>query len=179
MSRSRVRVRTPEEADADEYIAEMRASKRFHHPWIVAPTDRAAWDALMARHATPEVEVLFAVRREDGAIVGTFVLSQIFYGPFRNAYLGYWATAAYAGQGYMAEGMAGLLRHAFRKLRLHRVEANVQPGNTASIALLERCSFRHEGFSRRYLKVAGRWRDHERYAITVEDWPGGRRRPTH
>ena len=74
--------------------------------------------------------MLFAVRREDGAITGTFVLSQIFYGPFCNAYLGYWATQAYAGQGYMTEGMAGVLRHAFRKLKLHRVEANVQPGNT-------------------------------------------------
>jgi [ribosomal protein S5]-alanine N-acetyltransferase len=170
MSRSRVVVRPPEDVDADAYIEQMRAGKRFHRPWIVAPTDRQAWDRLVARHATPEVEVLFAVRREDSAVVGTFVLSQIFYGPFCNAYLGYWATQAYTGHGYMTEAMAGVLRHAFRKLRLHRVEANVQPGNTASIALLERSGFRREGFSPRYLKVAGRWRDHERWAITVEDW---------
>ena len=170
MSRSRIVVRPPVESDAEAYIAEMRASKRFHHPWIVAPTDREAWDRLLERHATPEVEVLFAVRRADDAITGTFVLSQIFYGPFCNAYLGYWATPAHAGQGYMAEGMEGVLRHAFRKLKLHRVEANVQPGNVASVRLLERCGFRREGFSPRYLKVAGRWRDHERWAITVEDW---------
>jgi ribosomal-protein-alanine N-acetyltransferase len=170
MSRPRIVVRGPEDVDADAYIAQMRASKRFHHPWIFGPTDREAWDRLLARHRTPAVEVLFAVRREDDAVTGTFVLSQIFYGPFCNAYLGYWATQAYAGQGYMAEGMAGVLRHAFRKLKLHRVEANVQPGNTASVALLKRCGFRREGFSPRYLKVAGRWRDHERWAITVEDW---------
>jgi ribosomal-protein-alanine N-acetyltransferase len=172
VSRSRVIVRGPEAADADAYIEQMRASRRFHRPWIVAPTDREAWDTLLARHATAEVEVLFAVRREDGAITGTFVLSQIFYGPLCNAYLGYWATQAYAGEGYMTEGMAGVLRHAFRKLKLHRVEANVQPGNTASIALLERSGFRREGFSPRYLKVAGRWRDHERWAILAEDWRG-------
>jgi len=175
VSRPRVVVRPPRETDADAYLAHMRASRRFHHPWIVAPTDRAAWDALMARHATPQVEVLFAVRREDEEVTGTFVLSQIFYGPFCNAYLGYWATLAHAGQGYMTEGMEGVLRYAFRTLKLHRVEANVQPGNTASIALLERTGFRHEGFSPRYLKVAGRWRDHERYAIVAED----RRRASH
>jgi ribosomal-protein-alanine N-acetyltransferase len=175
MSRSRVVVRPPRESDAEEYIAQMRASRRFHHPWIVAPTDRAAWDALMARHATPQVEVLFAARRDDDAVTGTFVLSQIFYGPFCNAYLGYWATLAYAGQGYMTEGMEGALRYAFRQLKLHRLEANVQPGNTASIALLDRTGFRREGFSPRYLKVAGRWRDHERYAILAED----RRRASH
>ena len=172
MSRSRVIVRGPRESDAEDYIAHMRDSRRFHHPWIVAPTDREAWDRLMARHATPEVEVLFAVRHQDDAVTGTFVLSQIFYGPFCNAYLGYWATRAFAGEGYMTEGMAGVLRHAFRKLKLHRVEANVQPGNTASIALLERTGFRREGFSPRYLKVAGRWRDHERWAITAEDLRG-------
>jgi [ribosomal protein S5]-alanine N-acetyltransferase len=172
VSRSRVIVRGPEAVDADAYIEQMRASRRFHRPWIVAPTGREAWHTLLARHATPEVEVLFAVRREDGAITGTFVLSQIFYGPLCDAYLGYWATQAYAGEGYMTEGMAGVLRHAFRKLKLHRVEANVQPGNTASIALLARSGFRREGFSPRYLKVAGRWRDHERWAILAEDWRG-------
>jgi ribosomal-protein-alanine N-acetyltransferase len=163
-------VRGPEQADAEAYLAHMRASRRFHHPWIVAPTDREAWDRLLERHATPTVEVLFAVRRDDGEVAGTFVLSQIFYGPFCNAYLGYWATQAYAGQGYMAEGMAGVLEHAFQRLGLHRVEANVQPANTASRALLERSGFRLEGFSPRYLKVDGRWRDHERWAMTVEDW---------
>jgi ribosomal-protein-alanine N-acetyltransferase len=172
VTRGRVTVRGPEEADAEAYIAAMRASRRLHHPWIVAPTDRESWDKLVARHATPDVEVLLAVRRDDRAVVGTFVFSQIFYGPFCNAYLGYWATAGHEGHGYMTEAMAGVLRHAFRTLKLHRVEANVQPANTASSALLERSGFRREGFSPRYLKVAGRWRDHERWAITVEDWRG-------
>jgi [ribosomal protein S5]-alanine N-acetyltransferase len=169
----RVIVRPPEAADADDYLERMRASRAFHRPWIVAPTDRASWDRLMERHATEQVEVLFAVRRADAAIVGTFVLSQIFYGQFRNAYLGFWATAGHERRGYMTEGMHGVLRHAFRTLRLHRVEANVQPGNAASLALVRRCGFRHEGFSPRYLKVAGRWRDHERFAIVADEWRPG------
>ena len=169
MTRSRVVVRPPRDSDADAYLAHMRASRRFHHPRIAAPTDREGWDRLMARHASADVEVLLAVRREDETVVGTFVLSQIFYGPFCNAYLGYWGTRAYAGEGYMTEGMAGVLRHAFRKLKLHRIEANIQPGNAPSIALARGAGFRLEGFSPRYLLIGGQWRDHERYAITADE----------
>ncbi|MGI0487716.1 GNAT family N-acetyltransferase [Pantanalinema rosaneae CENA516] len=53
---------------------------------------------------------------------------------------------------------------------MHRVEANVQPQNRASIHLVERLGFTKEGFSRRYLKINEEWRDHERWALTVEDW---------
>jgi len=122
------------------------------------------------------VRTFLAVRRDDGAIVGAFTLSQIFLGSFRSAYLGYWVGAPHARQGYMAEGIELLLRHAFRTLGLHRVEANLQPGNGASRALVRRAGFRLEGFSPRYLRIAGRWRDHERWAITVEDFRASGRR---
>ena len=70
---------------------------------------------------------------------------------------------------------AAALRDAFTRLRLHRLEANIQPGNAASIALAARCGFEREGFSPRYLKIGGRWRDHERWAILSDEWAALRR----
>jgi ribosomal-protein-alanine N-acetyltransferase len=75
----------------------------------------------------------------------------------------------------MSAGLALALECVFLTLRLHRVEANVQPGNAPSLALIRRMGFRREGVSLRYLKVGGRWRDHQRWALTVEDWKQRRR----
>lgn len=84
--------------------------------------------------------------------------------------MGYYVFEPFAGQGYMLEGMRLVLRHIFRVMKLHRVEANVQPGNDRSVALAKKSGFRKEGLSPRYLKIGGRWRDHERWALTAEDW---------
>ena len=70
----------------------------------------------------------------------------------------------------MAEGVALALDHAFTTLHLHRIEANIQPSNIASINLVKRLGFSNEGFSRQYLKINGKWRDHERWALTIENW---------
>ena len=115
------------------------------------------------------MESLLVCRRADGAIVGAYNLSHIVYGPLCSAYLGYYAFEPFTDQGYMRDGIRLLLRHAFRTLGLHRVEANIQPGNDASIALVRSAGFQREGYSPRYLKIAGRWRDHERWAILAEE----------
>jgi ribosomal-protein-alanine N-acetyltransferase len=114
--------------------------------------------------------LFFACRCDDGAIAGAINLSEIIRGPFQNAFVGYFMGAAFAGRGYMTEALGLVLKHGFRHLKLHRIEANLQPGNSASRALVRRAGFRLEGYSPRFLKIAGRWRDHERWAITVEDW---------
>lgn len=124
----------------------------------------------MRRLGKPSHEGRFVVLRESGDLVGVINVSEIVRGPFRSAYLGYYAFVPHAGRGYMTEGLTLALRWAFRGLRLHRVEANIQPGNQPSRALVRGLGFRREGFSRRYLKVADRWRDHERWALVAEDW---------
>ena len=124
----------------------------------------------MAEESNPATEFFLIVRRTDGAIVGTIGLSQIFRRKFQNAYLGYMLGAGYTGNGYMTEAVRLILRFAFRDLKLHRIEANVQPGNAPSLAVLRRCGFTKEGLSEKYLKIAGQWRDHERWAIIRENW---------
>ena len=157
-------------ADADEFTALMRASRELHQPWSFPPVRREEFTALVERARADDFELFLLCRREDGAIIGFFNLSQIFRGPFLSAYLGYAVGAPYAGEGYMTEGVELVLRHAFRTLGLHRLEANIQPGNERSIALAKRAGFRLEGFSPRYLKIDGRWRDHERWAILADEW---------
>jgi ribosomal-protein-alanine N-acetyltransferase len=174
--RGRVFLRPPARSDRDEFVSLMQASRSFHRPWATAPTDGERFAAYLADSRCPDFEAMLVCRRSDLAIVGFFNLSQIVRRSLQSAYLGYAAGKPFAGEGYMREGIQLVLRHAFLELRLHRVEANIQPDNRASIALARGAGFHREGFSPRYLKIAGRWRDHERWAILADDWrrhPGG------
>jgi ribosomal-protein-alanine N-acetyltransferase len=103
-------------------------------------------------------------------MLGAVSLNEIVRGSFQSAYLGYYAFEPHSGSGLMSQGVALELRRAFSQLRLHRVEANIEPDNTRSIALVQRLGFRLEGLSPRYLKTGGRWRDHERWALLREEW---------
>jgi [ribosomal protein S5]-alanine N-acetyltransferase len=160
--------------DQAEFLQLVRESRNVHHPWVSPPTGVAGFQRLVHRAEQETVVSLLICARSTATMLGVFNLSQIFRGNFRSAYLGYYGHAGFAGRGYMGEGLELVMRYAFTKLLLHRIEANIQPGNLKSVALVERCGFAKEGFSPRYLKVAGRWRDHERWAITVERWRAAR-----
>ncbi len=174
----RVYLRAPAVSDAAEFLAAVKESRRLHGAWVQAPATRerylafvrrfgglARGDPLAATHAG-----FLVCRCEDDAIVGAFNISEIVRGLFQSAYLGYYAFAPYAGAGYMSEGLELVLHVAFRVLKLHRLEANVQPTNRRSLTLVRRAGFVREGYSRRYVRVAGQWRDHVRMALLVEDW---------
>lgn len=181
---ARVYVRPPRRSDAPAFAAAVAASRGLHHPWVQPPAAAAAFAAYVARFAGAQSRDparathvgLFVCRVADDAHVGVVNLSEIVRGNFHSAYLGYYGLSPHVGQGYMREGLALTLALAFRKLRLHRVEAGVQPANERSIALLRTAGFTREGCSRRYVKIAGRWRDHERWAILADDWRARRSR---
>lgn len=175
---ARVFLRYPARSDAHEYLDLRRASRRFHGRWEPSPPagiDPFGMDTFQAvlEHARTETsDRTLVCDREGGAIVGSFHLSQIFRRAFQSAFLGYWVGEAYARQGYMSAGLPLLLRHAFRRLELHRIEANIRPENGPSIALVQRAGFRLAGVSPRYLKIGGRWRDHGHWELLAEEWAG-------
>ena len=164
-----MRLQPPQPADRREFLDLVDASDDLHRPWTYPPADAAGYRRLLERNRADNFFALLVRRNADDAIVGIFEFSEIVRGAFQNAYLGYWVGAPFAAQGYMSEGMQLALRFAFGELRLHRIEANIQPDNRRSLALARSAGFKREGFSPRYLKIGGRWRDHERWAILSDD----------
>jgi ribosomal-protein-alanine N-acetyltransferase len=165
-----VYLRKPTGRDAEEFVALNRSSVELHRGLVSPTTSPAQFATFLKRSRQTDCACFLICRVMDNRIVGSINLSQIFLGGFRSAYLGYYICAPYAGQGYMSEGIRLILRYSFKRLKLHRLEANIQPGNLVSIALVKRMGFVREGYSRRYLKICGQWRDHERWAILSEDW---------
>ena len=163
-------LRVLERSDREAFLGLARESRELHRPWTYPPERSDQFDDLFARSRRDDFACLVAVLTEDEReITGVFTISQIVRGAFQSAYLGYYAHQRHAGQGLMREAMEQVLDHAFGPLALHRLEANIQPGNQPSIALARGAGFRLEGFSPRYLLIGGQWRDHERYAITADE----------
>lgn len=160
--------------DAADLIAANRASRDHHLPWVDSFTDQAGFDQWFGRCLTGPNVGFVARERTSGAVVGVVNLNEIVGGVFQSAYLGYYGMVAFSRKGLMTDAMRAAIGVAFGELGLHRLEANIQPGNHASIALVRRLGFTKEGFSPRYLRIDGAWRDHERWALLADDAPEAR-----
>jgi ribosomal-protein-alanine N-acetyltransferase len=160
---------TPSNRSRPEFLAAVARSRRLHRGLVTPPRTAAAFAAYLRRLRGPAY-IGYWVRTDEGELAGVITISEIVRGAFKSGYLGYYAFSPHDGQGYMSRGLHAVLTEVFGAHRLHRVEANIQPGNEPSRRLVRRLGFRCEGFSPRYLKVNGRWCDHERWALTVEDW---------
>lgn len=177
----RVFLRFPTAKDSDELIALRKRSMRRLRAWDPKPPrGKTGWgpdwvERLLDARRSPAHCKLLVCTTEDGTIVGGANLNEIIRGAFHNALAGWWIGDPHEGRGYMSEALRLLIEHGFLGLRLHRIEANIRPENDRSKRLALRVGFRLEGFSPRYLQIAGRWADHERYAIVVEEWRSARR----
>ena len=152
-----------------EFLAAVAESRKLHGHWASPPRTARDFDKHLKRFDLP-AHVGYWVLTEADELAGVVNINEIVRGSFRSGYLGYYAFVPHNGQGYMTTGIKAVVSRAFRALRLHRLEANIQPDNDASRRLVQRLGFKLEGFSPRYLKIAGKWRDHERWALTAEEW---------
>ena len=160
----------PSMADGPEFLSAVSKSAALHQSWVEPPGSESTYKSYIDR-LSQETHFGFFIRLKTGDdLVGVVNISEVVWGVFRSGYLGYYCFEPFVGRGLMKEGMGCVLKVTFDSLNLHRLEANIQPENTSSIGLIQACGFRHEGFSKNYLHIQGQWRDHERYAMTQEDF---------
>jgi len=172
----RVLLRLPHRRDLDEFVA-LRAASRGHlEPWELVPPDgHDPWGAgefsrYLEAVSSPHRRRWLVRRRDDGALLGACAITAIQRGVMQSATLDYWIGAPFTRRGYMGEALGHVLQQAFGPFELHRVEALVLPENEPSRRLLARRGFRLEGVSQRLVLLRGAWRDHERWALTREEW---------
>jgi len=153
-------------------------SREFHAPWDpIRPADYWSLPQVAERLRLQVAEaerqaslcLVFSDMNDPARIIGVSNLRNIIRGAMLGCHLGYALSPDAVGRGYMTEAVRETVRIAFEELALHRVEANVIPRNTRSIAVLERSGFSREGLSPKYLRIAGVWEDHVRFAIINEE----------
>lgn len=167
---SEVFVRPPSPADGGEFISAAQASRPGMLPWVDPADTPARFRAYLDRSARDDFACCLVRHSACGALVGFVNINNIVRGGFQSGYLGYAGFVTHTGRGLMSAGVATVVTAAFTDLGLHRLEANIQPANERSIALVRRLGFRREGLSPHYLMVDGQWRDHERWAVVADEW---------
>ena len=149
----------------EEFAEAARRSKRLHRHWVKPPTTAEAVLQLAGRREGPSDFGYTIHEYSTTAIAGYIEITNIVRGPLQSGYLGYYMFSGYEGRGYMKWALGIVVKRAWKELKLHRLEANIQPDNAASIALVKSLGFAKEGYSPAYLKLGGKWRDHERWAL--------------
>ena len=147
----------------------------YHAPWVSPFTNDADFNQWFARLVTGPHVSLIAREPRSFEAVGLINLSEIVMGTFHSCFVGYYGYQRWARKGWMTAALHAAVQFAFNDLGLHRLEANIQPGNTASARLAKRVGFRKEGSSPRYLFIDGSWQDHEHWVVFNEG-PGSTER---
>lgn len=124
-------------------------------------------------HQGKEGRALPFVVTYDDVMVGQLTVSSITWGSARWAQMGYWIDRGHAGRGIIPTAVAMACDHCFTAMRLHRIEIAIRPENVASLRVVEKLGFTLIGLAPRYLHINGMWRDHQLFAMTVEEVPPG------
>lgn len=159
---SRIRIR--ERSHLENWEPSAPGSWEERNGVLAWPSQWSALRSLARRGQTLPFMILV-----DGQVAGQVTVGNILRGSLRSAWVGYWVDSEVTGGGVATAATALAVDHSFRAAGLHRIEATVRPENQASVRVLTKLGFRQEGLFRRYLDVAGDWRDHICFAMTAEE----------
>ena len=165
-------------ADAPVLAELARTNREFMAPYepfrseeyYTVEGQRALVRGLLTLHAQDR-SLPHVILDEDGTVVGRITLNEIVRGPLQSCSLGYWVAQAAGGRGLATAAVRHIIEMAFGDLRLHRIQAGTLVDNHRSQRVLVTCGFTQFGLARRYLKIAGDWRDHVLFELLnpVED----------
>lgn len=176
MMTERLVLEQPDGVPVQSVLAYHVSNRQFHAPW--QPIRKESFyrektiQEMLERQAEENAQGsalhLYLRLLDDPSIIGTVNLTNIIYGPFLSCFLGYSMTRAETCHGYMSEAVRQVIIVAFERYGLHRIEANIMPGNHASVRLVEKLGFVNEGYSSRYLNIAGQWEGHSHFVLLNE-----------
>ena len=109
-------------------------------------------------------------KSEPDRVIGRLAFSGIIRGALQSCLMGYHLDRDEVGKGYMTEAVMSACGYMFSEWKLHRVQADIMPGNERSIHTIERCGFVRQGLFPKYMAINGQWMDHVTYARINEDY---------
>jgi ribosomal-protein-alanine N-acetyltransferase len=165
LAKSTVDIRPIEINDELEYLENYRKNKNQLKLWVQVPKNGVEFREYVREMLTDENKAFVAFDKSTKKMCGIVELRDIYMFDFKNSYITYFGFAPNLKKGLMTQAVKLVIKVAFNQLKLHRLEANIQPRNLPSLALASACGFRREGYSPKFIKKNGRWKDHERWAI--------------
>ncbi|MSW82077.1 MAG: GNAT family N-acetyltransferase [Actinobacteria bacterium] len=178
-----ITLRLIRQRDAGEWREVRRRNREWLQPWEASLppeasliTDVPATFGQMVRRMRKDARAGRALPWAilvDGRLAGQLTVGGITYGSLRSAYIGYWIDKDLAGRGIMPAAVALACDYCFDNVRLHRIEINIRPENTASLRVVDKIGLRKEGDRPKYLHIDGDWRDHVTYVVMAGEFPDG------
>ena len=153
-----------------DYLDAAHRSRELHRGFVTAAATPSEYRDYLRRARRDDQESYFVITAESRELAGVVNVKDIVREPQQSGRLGYYAFVPHAGNGLMREGLVQVINLAFLELGLKRLDANIQPGNRRSLALVAGLGFQLDGEARGYLKIGGRWRNHERWSLRAADW---------
>ena len=170
----RLNLFVPDVKCADALTDYYKKNREFLRPWdpersgqFFTRAYQKQWIKLELKEMKKRQSLCLCISKKShpDVIIGMIRLSNILFGNFCSAFIGYRLDKDEVNQGYMTEALNKVKQICFQELGLHRLEASTLPNNKASQNLLKKAGFRYIGYSEAYLKINGKWQAHDLFEL--------------